>query len=263
MKQSQYEGFVFILVEGDMDKRVLKRFFDENSTHLEIAYGKDNLVAVLEMFEQEEEIILIAIKDADFDRLIGIKALPENLFLTDENDFTLMMLHSSALGSLIDTHAQEEKIEGRNTFNLLVEAGKYLGALRLISLQENLNLNFKDLGFKQFTNLGTFDIQLDKLIKTVLDKSQRPDLDQKELKQKVNQIVSTYKPLELCNGHDLIALLSLALTKTIGNQPQADVKPLILERTLCAAYNKEDFKKSQLYEKLLEWAETKGKAIFR
>ena len=72
-----------------------------------------------------------------------------------------------------------------------------------------------------------------------------------------------YDLLQICNGHDLIELLSIALTKFIGNKGQQEVRIEALESSLRISYRIEDFKQTQLYTKIVEWENQNGKQVFR
>ncbi len=266
MKLNVNNDLVFILVEGDTDKRLFKKIFDDSKVSIEITFGKQNLLEVIDLLHQNKlgrEISFFAVKDSDFDR-IHKKAEIKNLYLTDTSDTETMILSSLALDSVLLELAQESKIEGKNVLQILLNSAKILGSLRLINELENLNLKFTELTFSKFVDKSNLKIDIDEMIKTVFNNSKRQDLKIDAFKLKINQILlQNHDLLQLCNGHDLVELLSISLTKLIGNKGQQDVKIEQLESHLRISYRFDDFKLTKLYASIIEWENQNGKQVFR
>ncbi len=266
MKLNANSDVVIVLVEGDTDKRLFKKIFDASKVSIEITFGKQNLLDVTDLLHQNKlgrEVSFFAIKDSDFDR-INQKKEVKNLYLTDFSDIETMILISPVLDSILSEYGQENKIEGKNILQILLNEAKLLGSLKLINEREGLNLKFTDLNFSKFLNKSNLKIDIDKMIKTVLDNSKRQDLKVEDFKPKVEHILAqNHDLLQLCNGHDLIQLLSIALTKLIGSKDQKDVKIETLESSLRISYRFEDFKLTKLYASIIEWEKQNEKGVFR
>ncbi len=72
MKLNANNNLVFILVEGDTDKRLFKKFFDDTKVDIEITYGKQNLLDVVKLLHQNKlgsKVSFFALKDSDFDKI--------------------------------------------------------------------------------------------------------------------------------------------------------------------------------------------------
>jgi hypothetical protein len=63
----------------------------------------------------------------------------------------------------------------------------------------------------------------------------------------------THDPWQLCNGHDLVEVLSIGLRRAIGSQSAAAVRVEEIERALRLAYESVDFAASALYRTIREW----------
>ena len=70
----------FILVEGDTDKRVYQRFINEETCHLKVALNKDNAIATITILDSSQFTGVLAIVDADFDRLENNLPNSPNIF---------------------------------------------------------------------------------------------------------------------------------------------------------------------------------------
>lgn len=130
-----------------------------------------------------------------------------------------------------------------------------IGALRFLSLRDDLGLTFEDLAFRAFVNRDCLDVDAGKLLKTVLDKSQRhdPQLANK-LKHDMDDIVSSATlPFELACGHDCIELLSFALRFAIGTRKPHEVTREVLERELRLAFSQPDWMVTALFGSIREW----------
>ena len=99
MTRTQHPGAV-MMVEGDTDMRVFKRFVKETDCLLIPAANKDNAIGALEILEKDNIKGVLAIVDADFWNLDGIKPDSLNVFLTDTHDLETMIFFTSALGRL-------------------------------------------------------------------------------------------------------------------------------------------------------------------
>ncbi len=257
---------VFILVEGDTDMRLLRKFFDEEQTFIEIAHSRENLLGAVELLENDER--LIAIRDRDFDRIQSVSNPYDNVFLSDHHDIEAMMLNSSALDYLIAEHGQYDKLKKieDNILDLLIQAGKPIGYLRLYNEINNLGLKFRDLDtsdYKKFLNVDDLKVNLRKLIQTLKNKSQKPQLDTEQVVQDLQELYDDlHHDLDICSGHDLATILGIAFYKLIGSMTGSQINRETMEEKLRIAYSPSEFMKSQLYQDLLAWANQKGLKIF-
>jgi hypothetical protein len=135
----------------------------------------------------------------------------------------------------------------------------------IISTKSNLGLTFKVLSnnkfkfidYEDFIDEKTFKVDLSKLLKTVENKSQKQNFfkNNPNLKKEWDDLLAASFDLkELCNGHDLVNILSIALMQLIGNRKSsAKIAGEMLEESLILAYRLEDFVKTQLFEALSIW----------
>jgi hypothetical protein len=89
---------------------------------------------------------------------------------------------------------------------------------------------------------------------TIKNHSQRQDLDNHELELAVRAMEEPkHDPWQLCNGHDLVGVLSIGLRRAIGSQSAVGVGVEEMERALRLAYEAVDFAASELYRAIREW----------
>lgn len=259
LRRSVFSG-TFLLVEGSSDKIFYERFIDKAACELVTVSGKPSskllIIAVLEILEKSSFQGVLAIVDADFDRLETSSHDSPNLIRTDTHDLETMLLNSSALDKVIAEFGSEDKINkfGRDVRTALLEAGKSLGYLLWISQSEKLNLAFEDITFSRFIDEQTLQIDELKMIQEVKNKSQTFSLKNEDLQKRLmSQKSSSHDPWQVCCGHDLVEILSLGLRKAIGSNKTTDVEPNSLERNLRLAYEEAYFCNTQIYFGIRTW----------
>ena len=248
----------FILVEGSSDKVFYERFTDKTECTVitNSIPGKQRVTEVLIILENSDFQGILAIVDADFDRLNVSSHSSPNLIRTDTHDLETMLINSSALEKVIAEFGSEEKIVklGRDVRTVLLEAGLPIGYLLWISQLDELTLTFDGIKFSKFIDYQTLQINELKLIQEVKNKSQAFALKTEDLQQRLtNQKSNNHDPWQVCCGHDLVEILSLGLRRAIGSAKTSDVEPNSLERSLRLAYEETYFCKTQMYLSICSW----------
>ncbi|MBC6478325.1 MAG: DUF4435 domain-containing protein [Hormoscilla sp. GM7CHS1pb] len=268
--RSTFSG-TFLLVEGSSDKIFYQRFVDKHACELVCVSGKPSsklrVIAVLEILEKSSFQGVLAIVDADFDR-VGVAVCAQrnrletsphnslNLLRTDSHDLETMLFDSPALDKVIAEFGSPEKIAkfNRDVRTALLAAGMSVGYLLLVSQCDGLNLTFDGITFSKFVDDRTLQIDELKLIQEVKNKSQALSLKDADLQQRLtNKRSNSHDRWQVCCGHHLVEILSLGLRKAIGSNKAADVEPHSLERNLRLAYEERYFRKTGLYLDMITW----------
>ncbi|HEY9609943.1 DUF4435 domain-containing protein [Allocoleopsis sp.] len=259
LRRSTYSE-TFVLVEGGSDKTFYERFVDKLVCELVSVSGKPSsklrVIAVLEILEKSSFQGILAIVDADFERLETLLYSSPNLLRTDTHDLETMLIKSPALNKVVAELGSEEKIAqfNRDVRLALLETGISVGYLLWISQCDGLNLTFEGITFSKFINEQTIQIDEIKLIRELKNKSQAFSLKDEDLQQRLMAEKSkSHDPWQVCCGHHLVEILSLSLRKAIGSNKAADVEPNSLERNLRLAYEEVFFRDTKLYLDIRIW----------
>jgi hypothetical protein len=259
LARDQFAGS-FLIVEGPTDARFFKRFVDSNTCKVIPAYGKKNAIVGLSLLEQEKFLGVLAVIDADFMQLEGKLPDSQHLLLTDTHDVETMLIKSPALETVLNEHASETKViafiqrTGKDVRERLVESGMPIGYLRWVSLTENLSLKFEDLEFTEFLDRNSLAINVQKLIRSVRNKSMRLDLEESYIRNRMEQMKhEMHDPFHVCCGHDLVCILSFGLRRALASKQLHDVKPDYLEKDLRLSFTFSYFRETQLYSSLQKW----------
>jgi hypothetical protein len=260
MTRPQFSG-TFLIVEGQTaDFRVYKRLVDFKQTKITPAHNKDNALAALKILEDADFAGVVAIVDADFWRLEGLDPTSPNQFITDTHDLETMLLESPVLDKLLDEFGSAQKITdfaANNNMDVrqaLLVAARPIGYLRWVSQRGDLSLKFEGIVFSRFIDHDTLHIDISELIREVKNKSRRHDLDDNDLRNKIDQLTDPqHNSWDICCGHDLVCILSFGLCRILGSNQPSEVKPEMLERSLRIGYESAYFLLTQLYQSLREW----------
>ena len=256
--ESQYTGS-FLIAEGDTDTRVWKNLVDSAKCRVENAHNKNKAVKVLNILEQGNCAGVLAIVDADFDILEGSVSLSQNLLFTDTHDLETMLLKSPALDKVLLEHGSEDKINsfGKDIRQTLLESAKVIGYLRWASLKFDYCLKFERLAFNKFVDDRTLALNESKLLQTVKNNSQKPGLDEQEIRANMDSLKTNTQYLwYICHGHDMVDILSIALCKALGSCSSKEVDPNVLEINLRLAYESAHFRLTKLYIAIQTWEQT-------
>lgn len=259
LRRSNYSG-TFLLVEGSSDKTFYERFIDKLACELVITAGKPSskqrAIEILKILEKSSYQGILAIVDADFDRLQDVFYTNPNLLRTDTHDLETMLINSPALDKVVTEFGSEEKINkfNRDIRTVLLEAGMPVGYLLWISQGDGLNLKFEGIKFSKFINENTLQIDQLKLICEVKNNSQAFSLKNEDLQQQLMSKKSQNRDRwQVCCGHHLVEILSFSLRKVFGSNKPTDVEPNILERSLRLAYEQVFFLETELYSEIRRW----------
>lgn len=254
--RGDHEG-VFLIVEGHSDKLIYERLVNKQEVRVTIASGKNNAIKALSILEKEDNFRrVVAVIDADFSRIEQQIPDSNNLFLTDEHDWEMMLIKSAAFDKLLKERGSEEKIKAftEDIRETLLKLGQEIGKLRWLSLRNKLDLKFEGLNFKNFIDQKNLSINIDKLIISIKNHSQKLSLDEQQIKQDLSVISDeNHDPWQLCCGHDFISILAIALCKVLGTWNANDVKTEVLERELRLAYELSYFYQTQIYQLMVNW----------
>ncbi|ACK69314.1 conserved hypothetical protein [Gloeothece citriformis PCC 7424] len=256
LRRDKFLG-TFLIVEGTSDKLIYERLVNSKKCEVVVANSKFNAIEILKILEQDNFKGILAIVDADFSRLEENQEFTsDNLLLTDDHDLEMMLIKSPAFEKFLRERGSEEKINKfpKDIRETLLEVGQEIGYLRWHSLLENLSLKFEELNFNKFINKKNLSLDVLILITTVKNHSQKLSLQEQEIQEKINQLKKNNHDLwQVCCGHDLICLLSIALCKAIGSCKHTEVETEILERELRLAYEGSFFLSTHLYSLIKVW----------
>ncbi len=261
MKRTVHTG-AFLVLEGWSDALLFQLLIDQEACRIEVAYGKSNVTDVIRILNTDNFHGALGIIDADYERLLlgGPHETMPNLLVTDDHDIECMYLRTVACDRVVSEYAVPDKVEafcsrhGSVISSLLADKAVPLGCLRLISLRDKLNLNFEELTFSRFVDLTSLTIDIRAMIKTVMDKSSRHDLDIDVLASEVKKVATIgHDRWQIACGHDIVELLALGFRKALCSLKGTEIAADLIERSLRLAYDIADFASTALFASIKQW----------
>ncbi len=252
-----------LIVEGGDDAKVFDRFIDTTLCKTQVAFGKTNVLDALDQLEDEGFRGVLAVVDADFDRLLGVSYPLDNLCVTEAHDMDLMIFGSTALARYLCEHADDGLFQRNFNGDLnavrksVLDACRPIACCRLASERANLRLNFKDLRLENYIDDQTLAVDTDALVQLIVRQSTSRLALASVKTLMAKEAEKNHDPDQLVCGHDASAVLGIALRRMLGKRRSFHTWASEIEAGLRLAFDKDEFAKTNLYGFLREW-ETKS-----
>jgi hypothetical protein len=255
LRHPQGKRIVWVLVEGETDQKLYSKLIDGNDVKVTMVPGGVGSLrkAVATLVEESDQ--LVGIRDADFLHLDNKQESIRCLFLTDVHDAEMMILMCDAVFHCVVAEYLPDRL---NDFvqlrDELLSSLTFLGGIRWINDNENLDLNFK-AGLTSFYN--SVDLTLDK--SKCLQKIEQCSPNKKRIPSETeidDKIVGVSDRYNLCNGHDFESAFAIYITEKNRISDQKDkggINSSDIGKALRVAYRKEDFVCTKLYKYLRDW----------
>jgi hypothetical protein len=259
MKRSLHQG-AFLIVEGGADATLFNNFIDHEDCRIEIGFGKHNVISAVVILNKDDRAGVLGIADSDFRNILPDSVVEANLLFTDDHDLDCMVLRSRSLDRLIAEFGVESRVEafsknyGPLVGYTIARSASALGYLLLISLVNDHGLVFDGLPFSRFIDPVTLHTDLDAMLVEVKNKSQKHNLDWLAIKQEVLSMLEIgHDPWQVCCGHHVIEILSVAFRYTFASYKRGELTPLVLGKCLRLAYDVEEFVTTELFRSIRKW----------
>ncbi len=255
MLNSQHSGAI-LLVEGRDDRLFMERFTNRDACIIVPTRGKDNVLETIAILDAANVPGVLGMVDADLERVLGGFSDSANIVMPEYHDLETMLMCSPALERVLVEYGSRTRIEnfGEDVLEAMIERALLPGYLRLLSQQEQLGLKFQCMSYSSWIDHRTLSSSIPRLIQHIKNRSQRPELSSDELENEL--IGASSQELdrrEICNGDDLVGVLSVALRRVLGDPRSGAPNSEVLRRSLRLAYTEDDLKNSYLGQAIQEW----------
>ena len=246
----------FLVVEGRDDRLFFEQFVDCQDCWVIVEGGKQNVVDVVSILEDDGFPGVVGVVDADFDHFEGISQASDNIIVLETVDLEALLIRSTALDRVLVELGSVDKIAkfGASVREALLVAALPIGCLRLHSLRVGLSLTFQGLRYGGCIEVATLVLDVFGLIQEVENRTRRFDLQRDHLAREIDIIQESVKDRWLvCYGADMVEILALSLRSTFGTNSAQAVAPDVVRRCLRLAYQWPDLSGSQLGRDLRAW----------
>lgn len=251
---------IYILIEGESDKVFFNTLMGPTpNVRFRPVNGWERVHKTIQLAQEEAYSTILGVIDSDYHQLLG-DGITENsqLLFTDSNDIEKMLFYSRAFEKFLIVCADENKLKGyQDPRKPILTAAAYVGALRAISLANQYNFNFDGFECKDFVNRNTLAANYRQLIEKITQRTRsngtKVTVTNNDLEARVNTFLQDHNTHALCNGHDVLDVLSIAMTKLFASSSANQYNSDTLFDYLLLGYSVEEFQKSNLFQKLIGW----------
>ncbi len=255
------ENKVFVIVEGDDDIKLFKKFIDVKKA---VFYSAKNCIWVVKVIKElnrrnEFNNKSIGIKDADFDHILNIDYNIPNLFVTDCHDIEMTMMSEVFENSI---YSEYNIHEYENIASKTAEEIKNISFVRLynqIKVSEDRTLDgitFEGLKICDIYD-GINPVDLNLCLSHIKSKGNNGKSWFPEAHD-ITELMDSYHDADLkqlTRGHDLMYSLRVKAKALSG-------KDLLGYKDLCIAFRmqlrKEDFTNTRLYSQINSYITQRG-----
>lgn len=154
MLRSTAATLSFLIVEGDTDARLLKRFLDQRLCHVQVAYKRDYVLGVVTILDADGFVGHLGLIDKDFADMLGEETDKRNVITTEENDIEVMIFRTQVFERFLAEYCNDHKIkilESRKSAplrDILVNSAASIGTIRYLSRRQQWNIDFQEMTYR-------------------------------------------------------------------------------------------------------------------
>lgn len=255
-----------IIVEGTSDRTFFRTMLGEQVVQFSPVNGWEKVRDIIDVAIVQGYVETMGVIDRDYHVLLN-DGVTENdlLVFTDQNDLEMMLFLSPSFTKFLSISAIEVKLSSiENPRTPILKAASYLGALRAMSLKNNYCLCFDEYKCKDYVEHTRLAADVKQLVKKVVQRTRSKGIsvsvDETALANAVNDYVRDNCAECLCNGHDVIEIIGIAMRRLYASADATEYSEERVFEMLLQGYTFEEFQKSELYKKLKRWMDNVGVA---
>lgn len=267
LKSSGFSG-IFLAVEGDFDSRFWGARIDTGCVRIVHCGGKPNLLGLLDLYDQHSYHRLMAIADADFDRLSGNLRSLWCLVYTDTCDLESTLISSAALQRILVEYGDVSKIQHFETVNgfdvreHVREISSCFGKFRFINSVRDYGVDFDKLSPYRYVDTNSWILDEQKLGEDFLTLA---NITSAQLASDQHQLFSqlVFDPWSLVQGHDCMKILAIGLgASAIGRPGQKSIDQAELQKAFRLTFDQISLEQTRMYQGLVDAQKAHGLQLF-
>lgn len=267
------DGRPWLAVEGDSDERLLRSRTYPARPKIVIGQGWEGVRdIIIEFYKENSDAIVIGLIDRDYRDHIGHQVQHEKIIISDFRDIENMLFNSSALARVIAEYGSDNKTpktaQGEIDSNLVRDkvyaTATQLGKFRIFCHLNFSRLSFKKIDHKKFICDKTLTLDCNSLLQHLSGKNPGmlvPTADQwTKAQAMVWPTEHLNSPQFVANGHDVMAIVCIALRKIWGTNGN-DVDRELIEGAFRIGYSDGELSKSSMWSCITDQLSLSCRAI--
>lgn len=246
----------FLMVEGKTDVDRLSDFIDGDSCSIVNCWGRRKIIAALLKMKGKRRSGVVALIDADFDRIKGCLWEDPCVIYSTRHDFDMDWLDEQRLGKYLRQVGDSEKVDSEGGAWAVLE--KILQSLKPISAARYLNdtkkIPYKVSSIRASDHFENFIVNLDSYVNALTSSFDLSLSEIDDLKKQIKEISEIqFDLMQFTNGHDVHCALGKSLQSGLGSRRGAHTFGSEIELHLRLIYSESDFIKSEVFQSLCAW----------
>lgn len=244
---------VLLLVEGGDDIALLSSIFKLPRSNFLACGGKEPIMELFSMVPRRGlDAGTVLVRDRDHDQVLSSRKDGILLLVSDLYDMEMHLLTGRPFCRVFEEFARPENLEKDQMAvqAKLIEVASKIGALRLVSTRNGLNLKFQDLNLS-FVDHKTLEVDEEKLVRVVLQRSSADMKCLPDLLAQLRDVLDKNNPIDLTSGKDLLRIMHIAFYRHFRYcRKSAECQPDVLARMLRVSAVLDDFREMSLVVEL-------------
>jgi hypothetical protein len=255
-------GKVFVLVEGESDIRLFRKFFNLQNCKVESIPGGN---AKLEKCVNELVTVyalVIGIRDADFLHLRTVPYSNTNMFLTDYHDIEMTLVsEDTVFSALVFEYTNIPPADHAAIRSDIIKSIEQLSLLKWLNYKKNLKIVFSKTGFQDLISFTNLKIDFAQYFQRLLSQSPNAKITDVKIILSEMKKLKKLKPqsFQLCNGHDFMKAFSQFIRKKGKAKNITDEQ---ISSAVRMIFNHDSLAKTLLYANTKNWADSNNCSIY-
>lgn len=248
----------FLLLEGDTDIKRFSRFIAEAECSIVNCYGRPKAIAATKMLYDEGFLGLLAVIDADFDRITGKLEQHEGLIYAEAHDLDLDWARPEVVARYLAEVGEKTKCVLHGPPEEVI--AKILLGLKPVSVARLLNylryITYKLSDIDVSVCFAKFSVDLDGYVASIFHDHRPPvSVATKEaLKLQITRAAGKeYDLYQLTNGHDFHCALGASLRDDLGSRREVHTWGKEVEMHLRLGLDESEFRRLSVYQAICKW----------
>ncbi|MER9371890.1 DUF4435 domain-containing protein [Mesorhizobium sp. M0491] len=255
MERGVHKGS-FLIVEGNTDLKRFSAYIDDAECSIVNSYTRRKALGAIRLLDKWSLKGVVAVVDADFDRVNqSLKEMP-NIAYSATHDFDLDWVQPHILERYLREVGDPAKcgMVGTSTeiITRIMEGLKPVSVARLWNIRGQLK--FKVSGINVDDCFSGFRVNIEGYVNLLTQQERISDQEKNDLVQMLEAAAKQkFDLLQLTNGHDFHCALGACLRADLGERRSPQAWGSEVESHLRLAFSDADFQCSEIFEKLRAW----------
>ncbi|MCB8881626.1 DUF4435 domain-containing protein [Acidisoma cellulosilytica] len=244
---------VLLVVEGDTDVDLFSNVLSIPRSNILSCNGKETLMLVYSMGPQKGiDAGSIFVKDRDNDQISSGVNNGVLIVVTQLYDIEMELLKKRLFARILSEFLKEPlaPVRVEMEFEKLCRAASYIGAIRLYSQRNDINLDFDDLKYTKFIEPFDMSVNLEESLRYIFAKSKVALVDKNAIQQVIKNLMAEKPAVEIVCSKEFLDILHLSLSRHYDACPSGECVPSILGRTIRISAIHDDLKGMTMYQPL-------------